>query len=247
MRLTMPEYCLVVLVGASGSGKSIFAQKHFLPTEVLSSDYCRGLVSDNESDQDATDDAFDVLFYIVRKRLAARRLTVIDATNVRHEDRQQFVKLAREYHALSVAIVFDLPETLCQERNVGRPEREFGPHVVRNQTRLLRRSLRRLRREGFRYDYRLSSPEEVEAVLVQHEGISECSVIGVPDEKWGEIVVACIVANNIPPDEEALDNHVRSSRLADYKRPRVYQFVDELPKNAANKVLRRLLRERAAE
>ncbi|MCH7923019.1 MAG: 4-hydroxy-3-methylbut-2-enyl diphosphate reductase [Nitrospinae bacterium] len=80
MRLTMPEYCLVVLVGASGSGKSSFAQKHFLPTEVISSDFCRGLVSDNESSQDATDDAFDVLFYIVRKRLAARRLTVIDAT-----------------------------------------------------------------------------------------------------------------------------------------------------------------------
>ena len=86
-------------------------------------------------------------------------------------------------------------------------------------------------------------PEEVEAILVQHAGISECSVIGAPDEKWGEIVVACIVAKGDAPAAEALDKHVRASRLADYKRPRVYRFMDELPKNAANKVLRRLLRE----
>jgi protein phosphatase len=169
MLLTMPEFCLVALIGASGSGKSSFARKHFGPTEVLSSDYCRALVRDDESAQDATDDAFDVLFYIARKRLAARRLTVIDATNVRREDRERLVKLAREYHALPVAVVFDLPEKLCQERNVGRPERDFGPHVVRNQSRLLRRSLRGLRREGFRYDYRLSSPEEVEAAEVERQ------------------------------------------------------------------------------
>lgn len=169
MRLTMPEFCLVTLVGASGSGKTTFAAKHFAPTEVISSDYCRALVRDDESAQDATDDAFDVLFYIARKRLAARRLTVVDATNVRREDRHKLVQLAREFHALSVAIVFDLPEKLCQERNVGRPERDFGPHVVRNQIKLLRRSLRGLRREGFRYDYRLRSPEEVEAAEVERQ------------------------------------------------------------------------------
>jgi len=169
MRLTVPEFCLVVLIGASGSGKSSFARKHFASTEVLSSDYCRALVRDDESSQEATEDAFDVLFSIARKRLAARRLTVIDATNVRPEDRQKLVNLAREYHALPVAIVFDLPEKLCQERNVGRPERDFGPHVIRNQTRELRRSLRGLRREGFRYDYRLTSPEEVEAVEIERQ------------------------------------------------------------------------------
>ena len=90
-------------------------------------------------------------------------------------------------------------------------------------------------------------PEEVEAVLVQHPGIAECGIIGMPDEKWGEIVVACVVAGNTPPDREELDQHVRASRLADYKRPRAYLFMDDLPKNAANKVLRRLLRQRAAE
>jgi len=169
MQLTMPEFCLVVLIGASGSGKSSFAKKHFLPTEVISSDSCRALVRDDESAQDATDDAFDVLFYIARKRLAARRLTVIDATNVRQEDRQKLVAMAREYHALSVAIVFNLDDKLCLERNQGRPDRDFGPHVVRNQNKLLRRSLRGLRREGFRYEYRLGSPEEVEAAKIERQ------------------------------------------------------------------------------
>ena len=70
MKLTIPELSLVVLVGPSGSGKSTFARRHFRPTEVLSSDYCRGLVSDDENSQDATPDAFELLHFIARKRLA---------------------------------------------------------------------------------------------------------------------------------------------------------------------------------
>ncbi len=71
MKLSIPELSLVVLIGASGSGKSTFAHAHFQRTEVLSSDFCRGLVSDNENDQSATDDAFAVLHFIVSRRLAA--------------------------------------------------------------------------------------------------------------------------------------------------------------------------------
>src|SRR5215217_4035605 len=133
MKVTIPELSLVVLVGPSGCGKSSFARKHFKPTEVLSSDFCRGLVSDNENDQAATKDAFEVLNFIARKRLAAGRLTVIDATNVQPESRKPFVALAREFHCLPVAIVFDLPERVCHERNASRPDRDFGSHVVRQQ------------------------------------------------------------------------------------------------------------------
>src|SRR5690606_13750793 len=97
---------LVVLIGPSGAGKSTFARQHFLATEVLSSDACRGLVSDDENSQAATKDAFEVLHFIAAKRLAAGRLTVIDATNVQPESRQSLVALAREYHTLPVAIVF---------------------------------------------------------------------------------------------------------------------------------------------
>ncbi len=98
MKIGIPELSLVVLIGASGSGKSSFAREHFKPTEVLSSDFCRGLVSDDENDQAATKDAFDVLNYIAGKRLAAGRLTVVDATNVQPEARKPLVTLAGERH-----------------------------------------------------------------------------------------------------------------------------------------------------
>ncbi len=168
MPITIPTLSLVILVGASGSGKSSFARQHFLSTEVISSDYCRGLVADDENDQSATGDAFDVLHYIAAKRLAAGRLTVIDATNVQPEARRPLLALAKEHDALAVAIVLNLPEGLCQERNRTRPDRQFGPHVIRNQTRSLRQSLRGLEREGFRYTYVLRSPEEVaDATIVR--------------------------------------------------------------------------------
>jgi protein phosphatase len=165
--IMIPQLSLVVLVGASGSGKSTFAAAHFLRTEILSSDACRGLVSDNENDQEATNDAFEVLHFIAAKRLAAGRLTVIDATNVQATARKQLVELARRFHVLPVAIVLDLPESVCQARNRERADREFGPHVVRRQRRDLQRSLRGLKREGFRNVTVLSSPEAIAAATIE--------------------------------------------------------------------------------
>src|SRR6516162_1872762 len=115
-KFSFPDLSLVVLIGASGSGKSTFARKHFLPTEVISSDYCRALVSDDENNLAATDDAFEVLHFVAAKRLAAGRLTVVDATNVKPEDREPLVELARQYHCLPVAIVLNLPERVCRAR-----------------------------------------------------------------------------------------------------------------------------------
>ncbi len=169
MKITVPELSLVLLVGPSGSGKSTFARQHFKPTEVLSSDYCRGLVSDDENDLNATNDAFDVLHFIARKRLAAGRLTVIDATNVQPDSRKPLVALAREFHVLPIAIVFDFPEKLCHERNRNRPNRDFGPHVVRNQAQQLRRSLRGLEREGFRGVHIFKSPEELDGLEIERQ------------------------------------------------------------------------------
>ena len=169
MKLTIPELSLIVMIGATGSGKSTFARTHFRSTEILSSDYCRGLVSDDENNQAASRDAFDVLHYIAAKRLAAGRLTVIDATNVQPEDRKPLLKLARQHHFFAAAIVLDLPEALCHERNQQRPDRQFGPHVVRRHVRNLRRSLRSLKREGFRYIYTLSSPAEMATVEIERQ------------------------------------------------------------------------------
>ena len=169
MKLTIPELAVVVLVGPSGAGKSSFARKHFRATEVLSSDFCRGLVSDDENSQAATNDAFEVLHFIASKRLTAGKLVVIDATNVQPEARKPIIALARQYHCLPVAIVFDLPEKLCHERNRDRPDRNFGPHVIRQQSQQLRRSLRNLEREGFRRVHVLRTPEEVETAEIQRE------------------------------------------------------------------------------
>ncbi len=166
MKLTIPELSLVVLIGVSGAGKSTFARRCFRPTEILSSDYCRGLVSDDENDQAATADAFEVLHFIAAKRLAAGRLTVIDATNVQPDARKSLVALARQYHCLPVALVLDPPESLCHERNRARADRDFGPNVIRNQRSQLKRSLRHLEREGFRHVHVLSEPADIAAATV---------------------------------------------------------------------------------
>ncbi|MFF2170875.1 polynucleotide kinase-phosphatase [[Kitasatospora] papulosa] len=165
--LPVTDLSLVVLVGASGSGKSTFARRHFKPTEIISSDFCRGLVADDENDQSASGDAFDVLHYIAGKRLAAGRLTVVDATNVQPESRKQLVQLARQYDVLPIAIVLDLPEEVCQARNAARPDRAGMPrHVVQRHRRELRRSLRGLEREGFRKVHVLRTEEEADTAEV---------------------------------------------------------------------------------
>ena len=164
--LDVPALSLVVLIGATGSGKSTFARAHFAPSEVLSSDACRAMVSDDENDQSATGDAFDVLNFIAGKRLERGRLTVVDATNVQPEARRQLVALAREHDVLPVAIVLDLPEQVCRERNAARADRQFGPHVLRRQRDQLRRGVKGLSREGFRHIHVLRSEAEVAAVSI---------------------------------------------------------------------------------
>jgi protein phosphatase len=160
MHITLPELCLVALVGASGSGKSTFAKNHFKPTEALSSDFFRGLVSDDETDQSASGAAFDSLYYIAKKRLEAGKFTVIDATNVQKRARDEVLRLAREQHVMAAAIVFDMPQSLCIERNKARPDRNFGPQVVQGHARELRRGIKHLRKDGFRFVYTFTSPDE---------------------------------------------------------------------------------------
>jgi protein phosphatase len=167
MSISIPNLSFVILIGPSGSGKSTFARKHFLPSEVLSSDACRKMVSNDENDQTVTNEAFAVLHFIARKRLALGRLTVVDATNVQPEARKPLIELGREHHCLPVAIVFNLPEKVCEERNRGREDRDFGPHVIRQQKSQLRRSIRGIKREGFAHVFIFETPEEVEAAVIE--------------------------------------------------------------------------------
>jgi protein phosphatase len=164
--LEIPELCLVVLIGATGSGKSTFAARHFKPTEILSSDHYRGVVGDNPNDQTISKAAFEALHYIAGIRLRLGKLTVVDATNVKPQDRAELLKIAREHDVLAEAIVLNLPERLCQERNAARPDRQFGPHVVRNHVKALHMGLRGLEREGFRNVTVLSSVEAIDAARI---------------------------------------------------------------------------------
>jgi protein phosphatase len=166
MQLTIPELSLVLLVGPSGCGKSTFARRHFRPTEVLSSDFFRGLVCDDETNQAASAPAFELLHQTAARRLAWRRFTVVDATNVRAEARKPLRELARRYHFLTAAVVFDLPEEVCLAHNARRPDRVVGAHVIRRQTDELRRSLELLSREHFHQVYLLRSPEEVDSTAI---------------------------------------------------------------------------------
>jgi protein phosphatase len=167
--VVVPDLSLVVLIGVSGSGKSTFARRHFRPTQVLSSDFCRGLVADDENDQAATPAAFALLHHIAGVRLRAGRLTVVDATNVKAEDRASLVRLAREHDVLPVAIVLDVPEGECLARNAARPDRDLAPAVIRRQRADLRRGLRGLGREGFRKVHVLDGTNEIERAVINYE------------------------------------------------------------------------------
>ncbi|WP_420036205.1 polynucleotide kinase-phosphatase [Streptomyces sp. cg28] len=187
--LPVTDLSLVVLIGASGSGKSTFARTHFKPTEVISSDFCRGLVADDENDQSASRDAFDVLHYIAGKRLEAGRLTVVDATNVQQDARRQLVDLARTYDVLPIAIVLDVPEDVCAARNAERTDRADMPRrVITRHSRELRRSLRHLEREGFRKVHVLRGVDEVErAGVVREKRFNDLTHLTGPFDIVGDI------------------------------------------------------------
>ncbi|MER8626123.1 AAA family ATPase [Mesorhizobium sp. M1143] len=167
--LTIPDFALVVLIGSTGSGKSTFAARHFLPTEIISSDRCRAFVSDNETDQDVSADAFDLVREIAGKRLKHRKLAVIDATNVRPADRKAWVELARKWHALPVAVVIDPGVDVCIARNALRADRPFGPGVAQRMTTEIRKGLGGLQREGFRQVWKLTGEASIDAAKVSRQ------------------------------------------------------------------------------
>lgn len=156
MILTLPEPGLVLLIGASGSGKSTFAAQHFLPTEVVSSDRCRGMVSDDENDQRATQAAFELLDTIVGIRLRNRKMTVVDATNLRAEDRKNLKRIAKENDSLVSVILFDTPRDVCIARNTTRPDRNMDARVIVRHISLFNKACRDVKAEKYHRVYRLT-------------------------------------------------------------------------------------------
>ena len=164
MEIRIPKTALVLLVGASGSGKSSFAKKHFAQYETVSSDACRGIVSNDENNQAASNDAFELFYYIISMRLKKGLLTVADATNIQPDARKKLISIARSFHVLPVAIVFDMPQELCETRNQQRTDRNVPPHVIRRQLQDLKRSLKSIKKEGFKKLYTFRSEEEADNV-----------------------------------------------------------------------------------
>ena len=174
---------MVALVGVTSSGKSTFARTHFRPTEVLSTDTYRAMVNDDDPlGPGVTSDARDILYFILRKRLARRRLTVVDSTNRHRRDRQRLLEIAREHRAPAVALLFDLPDDLLTQRYAERTHfyvprsafehallRYVAPSLVRYQKRQLGDAARGLLAEGFDAEYRFTCAADVAAVCIQRQ------------------------------------------------------------------------------
>lgn len=165
-RIEVVPATMVVLIGPTSSGKSTFAHRHFLPSEILSSDAMRVMVADRDNDPGATKDAFAILHAVLAARLRRGLTCVVDATNVQAEARRSLLEIARRHHARPIAVVFNLPEGVCQDRNEARPDRGYPKHVIRNHLRDLRQSLRGLARE-FRRVYDLGSVAEIDTAQVE--------------------------------------------------------------------------------
>ena len=166
MRIEIPEFSLVVMIGASSAGKTSFAKKNFLPTEIFSSDFFRAMVCDDEQNQSATSEAFDLLFYAVEKRLKAMKTTVIDATNLKMCDREKIIALSKKHNVHTVAIVLDPPEKVLLERNKERSDRNISESILKNQRANLKSSIKHLKKEGFSYIYILNTKEEIDNIEI---------------------------------------------------------------------------------
>lgn len=165
--IVVPSDALILLVGIAASGKSTFARRHFIPTQILSSDALRAIITDDPSRQEATDDAFDLLHRILRLRLRRARLTVVDATNVEAWARAELVAVARRHRRPAVAIVIDLPLPVALERNATRASPRPPPAALRRQYRWLLESITTLPGEGFAAVHVLRGSDEIDAARIE--------------------------------------------------------------------------------
>lgn len=167
MTITIPGTSLVVLIGPSSSGKSTFADRNFLTTEIISSDVCRALVGDDENAREVNREAFGLLHHIVAARLRLGRLAVVDATNLLAGPRRAFVTMARPRDTPVVAIVFDVALPVLEQRSVRRTDRHVPLDVIREQRVQLDQVLALLPEEGFGAVHVMRSADDAGSLVVE--------------------------------------------------------------------------------
>ena len=148
MTTPLPDPALVVLIGASGSGKSHWAADRYRPQEVVSSDHLRGVVGSGEHDLDASVDAFALLDQIVAARLRRGLTTVVDTLGLDPDRRRAQRELARQAGLPAVAILFDTDPALCRSRNAAR-DRSVPAAVLDGQLRRVPAAAAELVAEGW--------------------------------------------------------------------------------------------------
>lgn len=132
----LPPSAIIVLAGVAGSGKSTWARRWLPTTAILSSDAMRGILTDDESHLECSRDAFAMLEELARLRLKYGRIAVIDATNLRRESRQPWLKIAREHRVPALLVYFDIPTELCIARQALRTRKVPADAIRRQQTRM---------------------------------------------------------------------------------------------------------------
>jgi protein phosphatase len=162
MEITIPVPSLIILIGVSGSGKSTFATQHFAATQIVSSDFCRALICDDENDQGVNQEAFELLHLLIAKRLSLHKLTVVDATNVKATSRQPLLEFAKSYDVPAIAIVFNFDLEFCLQQNAQRIHRVVPSEIIAEQFQELQSSLPQLSDEGFQNVHVLSSVIEIQ-------------------------------------------------------------------------------------
>jgi protein phosphatase len=169
MEIIITAPSLIILLGVSGSGKSTFAKQHFAATQIVSSDFCRALICDDENDQSVNQEAFELLHWLVAKRLALRKLTVVDATNVKATSRQPLLDLAKSYDVPAIAIVFNFDLEFCLHQNSQRTHRVVPTEIIAEQFQELQTSIPMLAEEGFQHSYVLSSQNQMNLSIESEE------------------------------------------------------------------------------
>jgi protein phosphatase len=169
LELSLPDPSLVLLIGPSGAGKSTFAARHFLPTEVVSSDHCRALLCNDASNQAVTPAAFALLHHIARARLWLGRLTIIDATNLHYWARRPLLRMARAYRLPVIALVFNVSIETCLKHNRDRAARFVAENVIRQHHQEFLQAVAHLEREGYAEIHILNEAELNNAIIKRRE------------------------------------------------------------------------------